>query len=66
LSAEDRAERWLKVSIGLLRFEKHMMPLVQQLGRMDVCLIEADETWLDRVSERGDLPPRTVRLFMST
>jgi len=51
LSAEDRAERWLKVSIGLLRFEKHMMPLVQQLGRMDVCLIEADETWLDRVSD---------------
>ena len=44
---EERAERWLKVSIGLMRFEKHMMPLVQQLGRIDVRLIQADERWPD-------------------
>jgi hypothetical protein len=45
LDAESRAERWLKVSIGLARFEKHMMPLVQQLGRLDARLIQADEAW---------------------
>ena len=48
LNADERNERWLKVSIGLLRFEEHMMPLVQQLGRLDVRLIQADETWPDR------------------
>jgi hypothetical protein len=48
LNADERNERWLKVSIGLLRFEERMMPLVQQLGRMDVRLIQADETWPDR------------------
>lgn len=48
LNAENRAERWLKVSVGLMRFEKHMMPLVLQLGRIDVRLIGADEAWPDR------------------
>jgi hypothetical protein len=48
LNAEERNERWLKVSIGLGRFEQHMMPLVQQLGRIDARLIQADETWPDR------------------
>jgi len=27
LNADERNERWLKVSIGLLRFEEHMMHL---------------------------------------
>lgn len=48
LSADERWERWLKASIGLMRFEEQMMPLVQQLGRMDIRLIQADETWPDR------------------
>jgi hypothetical protein len=48
VNADERNERWLKVSIGLMRFEEHMMPLVQQLGRLDVRLIQADETWPDR------------------
>ena len=48
LNADERNERWLKVSIGLLRFEEPMMPLVQQLGRLDVRLIQADEAWPDR------------------
>lgn len=52
LNADERNERWLKVSIGLMRFEEHMMPLVQQLGRMDVRLIQADETWPDRFSQK--------------
>jgi len=46
--AGDRGERWLKVSIGLLRFELGMMPLVQQLGKLDVRLIEADAVWTPR------------------
>jgi hypothetical protein len=33
--AEKRNERWLKVSIGLGRFESHMRPLVLQLGKLD-------------------------------
>lgn len=48
LNADERNERWLKVSIGLMRFEEHMMPLVHQLGRLDARLIQADETWPDR------------------
>jgi hypothetical protein len=46
--AEGRNERWLKVSIGLGRFEPTMWPLVLQLGRLDTRLIQADETWPDR------------------
>ena len=48
LNVEQRTERWIKVSIGLMRYEKHMMPLVQQLGRIDTRLMQADETWADR------------------
>jgi hypothetical protein len=44
LDAERRNERWLKVSIGLGRFEQTMWPLVLQLGRLDTRLIQADET----------------------
>jgi len=53
LNADERNERWLKVSIGLIRFEKQMMPLVQQLGRLDVRLIQADATWPDRFFDRN-------------
>jgi hypothetical protein len=49
--AERRNERWLKVSIGLGRFEQTMWPLVLQLGRLDTRLIQADETWPDRFFE---------------
>jgi hypothetical protein len=51
-SADERNERWLKVSIGLGRFEQQMMPLVQQLGRLDARLIQADEMWPDRFLEK--------------
>jgi hypothetical protein len=51
LSADERNERWLKVSIGLGRFEQTMWPLVLQLGRLDTRLIQADETWPDRFFE---------------
>ena len=53
LNADERNERWLRVSIGLLRFEEHMMPLVQQLGRLDVRLTQADETWPDRFFQKN-------------
>jgi hypothetical protein len=45
---EGRNERWLKVSIGLGRFEQHMWPLVLQLGRLDTRLIQADGTGPER------------------
>jgi hypothetical protein len=50
LNLDERNERWVKVSIGLGRFEPHLMPLVQQLGRLDLRLIQADEIWPDRFS----------------
>jgi hypothetical protein len=46
--ADARNERWLKVSIGLGRFEQTMWPLVLQLGRLDARLIQADEVWPER------------------
>lgn len=48
---DGRNERWLKVSIGLGRFEKTMWPLALQLGRLDTRLIQADEVWPDRFFE---------------
>ena len=51
-SADERNERWLKVSIGLMRFDEQMMPLVQQLGRLDARLIQADEIWPDRFFQK--------------
>ena len=51
LNADERNERWLKVSIGLARFEPTMWPLVLQLGRLDTRLIQADEIWPDRFFE---------------
>lgn len=53
--AEDRETRWTKVSIGMIRFEAQaMMPLVQQLGRLDVKLMQADLEWSRAV--RDDEP----------
>jgi hypothetical protein len=46
--AEGRNERWLKVSVGLGRFEQTIWPLVLQLGRLDTRLIQADEIWPER------------------
>jgi hypothetical protein len=48
---DKRNERWLKVSIGLARFERSMWPLVLQLGRLDTRLIQADESWPERFFE---------------
>ena len=52
LNADERNERWLKVSIGLLRFDEHMMPLVQQLGRLDVRLIDESLAFVRAVLPR--------------
>src|SRR4051812_12106619 len=51
--SDPRFERWLKVSVGMARFEPHMMPLVQQLGRMDVELVAADADWVRIIREEG-------------
>jgi len=45
LEASERWERWLKVSIGLLRFEQADDAARPQLGRLDIRLIEADDWW---------------------
>ncbi len=39
---EDRFERWLKVSIGMARFEPHLPDLVQDLGQLDASLCSMD------------------------
>lgn len=41
-SMEERFERWLKVSIGLARFEEHLVSLMQDMGQMDAQLCTAD------------------------
>lgn len=39
---EDRFERWLKVSIGMARFEPHLPDIVQNLGQLDASLCSMD------------------------
>ncbi len=41
---EERFERWLKVSIGLARFDPFIPNLVQSLGKMDATLCEMSRT----------------------
>ncbi|MBH2757596.1 hypothetical protein [Serratia ureilytica] len=44
---EERFERWLKVSIGLARFDPFVVNLVQSLGKMDANLCEMDVTLIN-------------------
>ncbi|WP_053180404.1 hypothetical protein [Pseudomonas kilonensis] len=39
---EERFERWLKASIGLARFEEHLVSLMQDIGQMDAQLCASD------------------------
>ncbi|WP_236630366.1 hypothetical protein [Pseudomonas syringae] len=39
---EDRFERWLKVSVGMARFEPHLLDLVQDMGQLDANLCSMD------------------------
>lgn len=39
---KERFERWLKVSIGLARFEEHLVSLMQDMGQLDAQLCAAD------------------------
>ncbi|MCK9691862.1 hypothetical protein [Pseudomonas syringae] len=43
---EDRFERWLKVSIGMARFEPHLVDLVQDMGQLDAVLCSADAAFV--------------------
>lgn len=52
----ERWGRWVKVSVGLGRFEQEMMWGIQQIGRIDVRLIQADEKWTQRFGA-GALSP---------
>jgi hypothetical protein len=48
VESTERWERWVKVSVGLVRFEQEMMWGIQQIGRIDGRLIQADEQWAQR------------------
>ncbi|NVZ29682.1 hypothetical protein HX881_29310 [Pseudomonas gingeri] len=53
---DDRFQRWIKVSIGLMRFEPHLMGLVQSLGDMDIKLYETDEKLVDYYCQKNISP----------
>jgi hypothetical protein len=48
VESTERWERWVKVSVGLGRFEQQMMWGIQQIGRIDGRLIQADDKWTQR------------------
>jgi hypothetical protein len=48
VESSERWTRWVKVSVGLGRFEQEMMWGIQQIGRIDVRLIQADDKWTQR------------------
>lgn len=51
---EERFERWLKVSIGLARFDPFVMSLVQNLGQMDASLCETDVSLVEKYKQGGN------------
>lgn len=51
---EERLERWLKVSIGLMRFDPFLMSLVQSLGQMDADLCEKDVELKEKYRKGGN------------
>lgn len=57
VESSERWERWVKVSIGLGRFEEQMLWGAQQIGRVDVRLIQADEKWTQPFFTAGALSP---------
>ncbi|WP_446891400.1 hypothetical protein [Aeromonas veronii] len=54
MNSELRFERWLKVSIGLIRFEPFLMSLVQNLGEMDANLCKIDFELVQKYKNGGD------------
>ncbi|MGN5117232.1 hypothetical protein [Aeromonas sp. 55A] len=54
MNSDLRFERWLKVSIGLMRFEPFLMSLVQNLGEMDANLCEIDFDLVQKYKNGGD------------
>lgn len=50
----------MKVSVGLGRFEQEMMWGIQQIGRIDVRLIQADEEWTKRFATDALSPDETT------
>lgn len=51
---EERFERWLKVSIGLARFDPFLPSLVQSLGKMDATLCETDVSLVENYRQGGN------------
>lgn len=50
---EDRYERWVKVSIGLARFDPFLVSLVLHIGQMDTNLWEFDATLVEKYKADG-------------
>lgn len=51
-----RFERWIKISVGLMRFEPHLMQVVQSLGDLDVKLCVTDEKLVDDYCQKNISP----------
>ncbi|EFV41826.2 hypothetical protein HMPREF0864_00155 [Enterobacteriaceae bacterium 9_2_54FAA] len=51
---EERFERWMKVSIGLARFDPFVTSLVQSLGQMDANLCETDVNLVEKYKQGGN------------
>lgn len=43
---EERFDRWVKVSIGMARFEPHLVSLVQDMGQLDADLCSVDASFV--------------------
>lgn len=54
LMHEERFERWLKVSIGMARFDPFLVSLVQSLGQMDSNLCEKDVELVEKYKVGGN------------
>lgn len=59
---EERFERWLKVSIGLGRFDPFLTSLIQSLGQMDANLCEKDIELVEKYRKGGDAEEDYVQM----
>ncbi|PYD05283.1 hypothetical protein DND90_16255 [Pseudomonas syringae pv. maculicola] len=49
---EDRFDRWVMVSIGMARFEEHLMGLIQDMGQLDADLCSTDAKFVNSHPEQ--------------
>lgn len=49
---EDRFDRWVMVSIGMARFEEHLVGLIQDMGQLDANLCSVDAQFVNAQPEQ--------------